>query len=74
MFEAAGETRRALLAANEMGYLAAIAGDFDAHERIARQVLVDAEALGDGPIMLQAICSLNWALQVIGPDLGDARR
>ena len=66
LFEAAGETRRALLAANEMGYLRSIAGDLGAHERIARQVLADAEALDDGPVMLQAICSLNWALQVSG--------
>ena len=66
LFETVGETGRALLAANEMGYLLGIAGDLDAHERIARQVLADAEALGDGPIMLQAICSLNWALQVMG--------
>ena len=49
-----------------MGYLRAIAGDLDAHERIARQVLAEAESVGDGPIMLQAICSLNWALQVTG--------
>ncbi len=66
LFEAAGEARRALLAANEMGYLRAIAGDLGAHERIARQVLADAEALDDGPMMLQAICSLNFALQLSG--------
>jgi class 3 adenylate cyclase/DNA-binding CsgD family transcriptional regulator/tetratricopeptide (TPR) repeat protein len=66
LFEAAGEQRRALLAMNEMGYLRSIAGDLGAHERIARQVLADAEALDDGPLMLQAICSLNWALQVSG--------
>ncbi len=66
LFEAAGEARRALLAANEMGYLRAIAGDLGAHERIARQVLADAEALDDGPVMLQAICSLNFALQLSG--------
>ena len=66
LFEAAGEARRALLAANEMGYLRAIGGDLVAHERIARQVLADAEALEDGPLMLQAICSLNFALQLSG--------
>ncbi len=66
LFESAGESRRALLAANEMGYLRSIAGDLGAHERIARQVLADAEALDDGPVMLQAICSLNWALQLSG--------
>jgi class 3 adenylate cyclase/DNA-binding CsgD family transcriptional regulator/tetratricopeptide (TPR) repeat protein len=66
LFEAAGEPRRALLAANEMGYLRSIAGDLGAHERIARRVLADAEALDDGPVMLQAICSLNWALQLSG--------
>ncbi|HEV7526520.1 MAG TPA: AAA family ATPase [Acidimicrobiia bacterium] len=66
LFEAAGETRRALLATNEMGYLLAIGGDLDAHERIARDVLADAEALDDGPVMLQALCSLCWALLVQG--------
>jgi class 3 adenylate cyclase/ATP/maltotriose-dependent transcriptional regulator MalT len=66
LFEAAGESRRALLARNEMSYLRAIAGDLDAHERIAREVLASAEALDDAPLMLQAICSLVWALQVSG--------
>jgi len=65
-FDAAGEKRRALLAANEMGYLRGIAGDAEEHERIAREVLVAAEAIDDGPVMLQAICSLNWALQLSG--------
>jgi ATP/maltotriose-dependent transcriptional regulator MalT len=66
LFEAAGESRRALLARNEMSYLRAIAGDQGAHERIAREVLASAEALDDGPLMLQAICSLVWALLVSG--------
>jgi class 3 adenylate cyclase/DNA-binding CsgD family transcriptional regulator/tetratricopeptide (TPR) repeat protein len=66
LFETAGETRRALYAANEQGYLRAIGGDLAAHERIARDVLARAEALDDGPLMLQAICSLVWALQPAG--------
>jgi DNA-binding CsgD family transcriptional regulator len=66
LFEEAGETRRALYAANEQGYLRAIAGDLAAHERIAREVLARAEELDDGPLMLQAICSLVWALQSTG--------
>jgi class 3 adenylate cyclase/ATP/maltotriose-dependent transcriptional regulator MalT len=66
LFDAAGEHRRALLATNEIGYLCGIDGDVDAHERVARQVLAEAESLDDGPMMLQAICSLNWALQVAG--------
>src|SRR5205085_838804 len=51
---------------NEMGYLRAISGDIGAHERIACQVLADAEAIDDGPVMLQAICSLDFALQLSG--------
>jgi class 3 adenylate cyclase/DNA-binding CsgD family transcriptional regulator len=66
LFEAEGETRRALYAANEQGYLRSIAGDIPGHERIARDVLARAEALDDGPLMLQAICSLVWALQPAG--------
>jgi class 3 adenylate cyclase/DNA-binding CsgD family transcriptional regulator len=66
LFEAAGESRRALYAANELGYLRALAGDLAAHERIAREVLAAAEDLDDGPLMLQALCSLVWALQTAG--------
>jgi DNA-binding CsgD family transcriptional regulator len=36
------------------------------HERMARDVLSQAEALDDGPLMLQAICSLVWALMMSG--------
>jgi class 3 adenylate cyclase/DNA-binding CsgD family transcriptional regulator len=66
LFEEEGETRRALYAANEQGYLRSIAGDLAGHERIAREVLASAETLDDGPLMLQAICSLVWALQTSG--------
>src|SRR5262249_6426220 len=66
LFEEAGEARRALYAANEQGYLRSIAGDLAGHERIAREVLAQAEALDDGPLMLQAICSLVWALLMAG--------
>jgi len=66
LFEEAGEPRRALYAANEQGYLRSIAGDLAGHERIAREVLAAAEELDDGPLMLQAICSLVWALQPTG--------
>lgn len=65
-FEEAGEPRRALYAANEQGYLRSIAGDLAGHERIARDVLAAAEALDDGPLILQAICSLVWALLTSG--------
>jgi class 3 adenylate cyclase/ATP/maltotriose-dependent transcriptional regulator MalT len=66
LFEATDEPRRALYAANELGYLRSIAGDLAGHERIAREVLAASEAIDDGPLMLQAICSLVWALQTSG--------
>jgi class 3 adenylate cyclase/DNA-binding CsgD family transcriptional regulator len=66
LFESAGETHRALLARNELGYFTAIAGDEDGHEQVAREVLAAAEAIGDRFVELQALCSLVFAVQWSG--------
>lgn len=66
LFEAAGEGHRALLARNELGYLAAIRGNPDAHEATARAVLADAEAAGDRFVQLQALILLVFAVQFGG--------
>ena len=57
LFEVGGRARSAPLARNELGYLAAHAGDTDAHEAAAREVLAEAEAAGDSFGQLQALCS-----------------
>ncbi len=62
LFIEAGETSRALLARNELGYLAAIRGDPGEHEATAREVLAAAESIGDRFVELQALCSLVWVL------------
>jgi DNA-binding CsgD family transcriptional regulator len=62
LFEAGGETRQALLSANELGYLAALAGDAAGHEACARAVLAAGVEIGDRLVELQALCSLAWAL------------
>ena len=66
LFSDAGEPGRALIARNELGYLDAIRGDPDGHEAAAREVLAEAERIGDRFAELQALCSLIWALQWTG--------
>jgi class 3 adenylate cyclase/DNA-binding CsgD family transcriptional regulator/tetratricopeptide (TPR) repeat protein len=66
LFADAGEEARELLAANEIGYLRGIEGDLEEHERIATDVLARAQMIGDRRAELQAICSLNFALQFSG--------
>ena len=66
LFEASGETRHALLSTNELGYLAALAGDGAGHEAYARAVLTAGTEMGDPLVELQALCSLAWALLVAG--------
>jgi class 3 adenylate cyclase/DNA-binding CsgD family transcriptional regulator len=66
LFEAAGESREALLCANELGYLAALAGDTADHETRAQAVLAAGVADGDVLVELQALCSFSWALLVAG--------
>ena len=66
LFAEAGDRRAVLLATNELGYQVGMADDGAAHERLARDVLVAAEDLGDQFIRLQGLCSLAWALTIAG--------
>jgi hypothetical protein len=66
LFEAGDEVHQALLCANELGYLAAIAGDLAGHDAAARTVLALGVDKGDGLVELQALCSLAWVLIVAG--------
>jgi DNA-binding CsgD family transcriptional regulator len=66
LFDGAGETREALLCANELGYLAALAGDTSGHEARARAVLDAGVEGNDQQVELQALCSLGWVLLVAG--------
>ncbi len=66
LFETSGEVGQALLCANELGYLSALAGDAAGHEAIARAVQAAGVETGDRLVELQALCSLSWALLVAG--------
>ncbi len=66
LFREAGESSRALIARNELGYLDAISGDPDGHEAAASEVLAEAERLGDRFAEMQALGSLIWAVQWTG--------
>jgi DNA-binding CsgD family transcriptional regulator/class 3 adenylate cyclase len=66
LFEAGGEARQALLCANELGYLAALAGDISDHEAQARAVLGTGVEKADHHVELQALCSLAWVHFVAG--------
>jgi DNA-binding CsgD family transcriptional regulator len=62
LLEDAGQRMMALLAANELGYIAGLEGRLDEHERQARQTLDEADAAGEIFVVLQALCSLALAL------------
>jgi DNA-binding CsgD family transcriptional regulator len=62
LLEGADQHTMALLATNELGYLAGLEGHLDEHERQARQVLDEADAGGETFVVLQALCSLALAL------------
>lgn len=66
LFEQAGEPDRARLAENELGYLAAIAGDIPRQEAIARGVVSGAEGAGDRFGLLQGLVSLIFSLLLTG--------
>jgi len=57
-----GQHQMALLAANELGYISGLEGRLDEHERQARAVLNEADAVGETFVVLQALCSLALAL------------
>ncbi len=62
LYESAGDRRGALLAENERGYVRAIAGDADAHERIAKRVAARGGEAGDRLVVLQGLSSLTHRL------------
>ncbi len=66
LFAEAGDERSVLVATNELSYHAAMADEGETHERLAREVLAAAEALGDWVLQLQALSSLAWALNLSG--------
>jgi DNA-binding CsgD family transcriptional regulator len=66
LFGEAGDEHAVLLATNELGYHLGMADDGQSHERLAREVLLAAEASGDQFLRLQAICSLVWAVSLAG--------
>ncbi|HZQ56486.1 MAG TPA: AAA family ATPase [Acidimicrobiales bacterium] len=66
LFAASGDEPSALVASNELGYHAAFADDVAAHERIAREVLASAEARADPGLLVHALSSLGWALNLTG--------
>jgi class 3 adenylate cyclase/DNA-binding CsgD family transcriptional regulator len=66
LFAEAGETRRELLAMNELGYLRYLGPDFAALGRAALEVLARDEAVGDRLVELQALCALAHHRQLGG--------
>ena len=66
LFDGGGETREALLCGNELGYLAALAGDTARHEVVAQAVLAAGVETGDRLVELQALCSMIWGLIMSG--------
>ena len=66
LFFEAGDQRAGLLAANEMGYHLGIADDLAGHATHARNMLAQAQSVGDEFLRLQALCSLAWALAPSG--------
>ncbi len=66
LFFEAGDQHAGLLAANEMGYHLGIADDLAGHATHARQMLAQAQSVGDEFLHLQALCSLAWALAPSG--------
>jgi ATP/maltotriose-dependent transcriptional regulator MalT len=66
LFVEAGDSRAVLLATNELGYHLGMADDAAEHERLAREVLGQAEASADQFLQLQALCSLAWVLYLGG--------
>lgn len=56
-FQVAGDHERSRLAANELAWINALAGDFSAQEAVTRSVLLDAEAAGDQDAVVMALGS-----------------
>jgi DNA-binding CsgD family transcriptional regulator len=62
-FERAGDRRSAMLAGNELAYLAGMGGDVAAWEAMHREVADAALAAGDRLVRLHALSSLGIALE-----------
>jgi DNA-binding NarL/FixJ family response regulator len=59
LLERMGDTERALLTANHLGWMRGLAGDLDGQERRARDVLRQAELVGDPRAQMVALESLG---------------
>lgn len=66
LFAEAGEVRSELLAANELGYLSMLRGDFSGAGAAVSGVLRRAEAIGDPFVALQGLCALVHLRQYAG--------
>jgi len=64
--EAAGEHERALIARNELAWVAGMDGGADDHARAAREVLAAAESAGDRFVRMQALGMLADAETSLG--------
>jgi DNA-binding NarL/FixJ family response regulator len=61
LFARAGQRPQALVAINELGWIAGTRGDHVAQAMAARDVLANAEELGDRVMTMQALASLAWS-------------
>ncbi|MGH8973626.1 MAG: hypothetical protein ACRD0C_10545, partial [Acidimicrobiia bacterium] len=61
LFRATGNTRGALLSANEMAFVAGMGGDFRAMESGADAALHAAEATGDDTVIRRALATIAWS-------------
>ncbi len=61
LFQATGNRRGALLSANEMAFVAGMAGDFRAMEAGANAILAAAEAAGDDAVVRRALATIAWS-------------
>lgn len=65
-FERAGQPGAARMAAHEVGYQHHLAGEYELHAAVARDVLRSAEAAGDRVMAMEALGSLAIALLGLG--------
>ncbi|HWW44298.1 MAG TPA: AAA family ATPase, partial [Acidimicrobiia bacterium] len=66
LFAEVGDERARLIARNELGYQLSLMGRMADHKDQAESVLAAARAARDRLVILMALASLSWALQVAG--------
>jgi DNA-binding CsgD family transcriptional regulator len=62
LFLRAGDRSRALMPLHEISWINAVAGDIKAQETVSRQVINEAEALGNRMLLLHALGAHAWSL------------